>query len=139
MKVFFGQPLGGLDSKGLGTPIGQPIGGSNPPTPGGCSPVNNTFCDPKAPNPPATTPGTPSAFGTPNGAGPIMGVGSSATGNSILEINEQTTYDTWEFLYDPRIELLYKQGQAAGGGIGTALPPPPKSTLTPNDPTPTKP
>jgi hypothetical protein len=35
-----------------------------------------------------------------------MGVGSSATGNSILTPNEQTTYETWEFLYDPRVEQL---------------------------------
>ena len=35
-----------------------------------------------------------------------MGVGSTAKGNSILIVNEQTTYETWEFLYDPRIEKL---------------------------------
>jgi hypothetical protein len=44
-----------------------------------------------------------------------MGVGSSATGNSILVQNEQTTYQTWEFLYDPRIEKL-KLAAALNGG-----------------------
>ena len=27
-------------------------------------------------------------------------------GDSIMTLNEQTTYPTWEFLYDPRIEQL---------------------------------
>ena len=55
-----------------------------------------------------------------------MGVGSSASGSSILIVNEQTTYETWEFLYDPRIEKLKAAaalnagaGSAAGGALGT--------------------
>ena len=51
--------------------------------------------------------------------GPIMGVGSSATGNAILDVNQQTTYQTWEFLYDPRIELLKAAAALNGGGLGT--------------------
>jgi hypothetical protein len=47
-----------------------------------------------------------------------MGVGSSATGNSILVVNEQTSYETWEFLYDPRIEKL-KAAAALNGGVGS--------------------
>jgi type II secretory pathway pseudopilin PulG len=50
-----------------------------------------------------------------SGGGPFMGVGSSASGNSILTPNEQTTYQTWEFLYDPRLELL-KLAAALNGG-----------------------
>jgi hypothetical protein len=42
-------------------------------------------------------------------------VGTNATGNSILEINEQTTYQTWEFLYDPRVELLRQKQQLNSG------------------------
>ena len=48
-----------------------------------------------------------------------MGVGSSATGNSIITVNEQTSYENWEFLYDPRQELLRQKGQM-NQGIGTA-------------------
>ena len=48
-----------------------------------------------------------------------MGIGSSATGNSILIVNEQTTYQTWEFLYDPRIEKL-KAAAALNAGVPTA-------------------
>jgi hypothetical protein len=44
-----------------------------------------------------------------------MGVGSSATGTSIITPNDQTTYQTWEFLYDPRIETL-KLAAALNGG-----------------------
>jgi type II secretory pathway pseudopilin PulG len=50
--------------------------------------------------------------------GQIMGVGSAKTGTSIMNPNEQTTYETWEFLYDPKIELLYQQGNLLGGGTG---------------------
>ena len=60
-------------------------------------------------------------FGAGSGTslGPIMGVGLNATGNSLLTPNEQTTYQTWEFLYDPRVELL-KAKQALNQGLGSA-------------------
>ena len=48
-----------------------------------------------------------------------MGVGSNASGNSIIEPNEQTTYETWEFLYDPRVELL-RAKSALNAGAGSA-------------------
>jgi hypothetical protein len=47
-----------------------------------------------------------------------MGVGSSAKGNSILVVNEQTTYESWEFLYDPRIEKL-KAAAALNAGASS--------------------
>lgn len=53
--------------------------------------------------------------------GPIMGVGSSASGNSILTVNEQNTYQTWEFLYDPREELLRQQGRLNSGASSTGM------------------
>jgi type II secretory pathway pseudopilin PulG len=76
------------------------------------------------------------ASGLPGtGSGPFMGVGSSATGPSILIVNEQTTYDTWEFLYDPRLEKLRLAamlnagvGSTSAGALGTA----PGSTGTTN-------
>ena len=45
-----------------------------------------------------------------------MGVGTSKTGESILNPNGQTSYETWEFIYDPKIELLYQQANLFGGG-----------------------
>jgi type II secretory pathway pseudopilin PulG len=59
-----------------------------------------------------------SSGGFGGGSGPIMGVGSSAMGDSILEPNEQTTYQTWEFLYDPRTEALRAKA-GLGGGPGS--------------------
>ncbi len=49
---------------------------------------------------------------------PFVGVGSSAVGDSIVVLNEQTTYPTWEFLYDPRIEQIAGEGKPAGGWDG---------------------
>jgi len=54
-------------------------------------------------------------FGDSSG-GPIKGVGTSRTGSSILTPNDQDTYETWEFWYDPRIELLKKNVNILGGG-----------------------
>ncbi len=50
-----------------------------------------------------------------------MGVGSAATGASIVVLNEQTTYPAWEFIYDPRIEQLKAKSNSLGGGsLGSA-------------------
>ena len=38
------------------------------------------------------------------------------SGAAILTVNEQTNYQDWEFLYDPRIEQLYAKGNLLGGG-----------------------
>jgi hypothetical protein len=34
-----------------------------------------------------------------------------------MTLNEQTTYPTWEFLYDPRIEQLKSKVSLFGGGM----------------------
>jgi type II secretory pathway pseudopilin PulG len=60
---------------------------------------------------------------TGSGGGPIIGIGSSKSGDAILVVNEQDTYQDWEFLYDPRIEALYAKGNLLGGiasGSGTS-------------------
>jgi type II secretory pathway pseudopilin PulG len=54
------------------------------------------------------------------GGAPFVGVGSAAPGNSILELNEQTTYGTWEFIYDPRVEQLKAKASLFGGGPSSA-------------------
>ena len=50
------------------------------------------------------------------GGAPFVGVGVPKEGDSITVLNEQTTYNTWEFIYDPRIEQLYAKGALFGGG-----------------------
>ena len=61
--------------------------------------------------------GISNGFGSTGG--PIMGIGSSGSGDSIVVVNEQTTYPTWEFLYDPRIEALSKSVNLFGGGVAS--------------------
>jgi type II secretory pathway pseudopilin PulG len=61
-----------------------------------------------------------------SGGAPFVGVGVPKEGDSITIVNEQTTYNTWEFLYDPRIEQLYAKAALFGGassgtpGLGSA-------------------
>lgn len=159
VKGFFGQPLAGLPTSGLGALAGSrspgmPGGPGAPgapgtPTPGAAagaggfgasigtlgSPAAGTAAPTgTAAGAPGTaagatggtgatgTSGTNSPFGSGNGLGgtngAIMGVGTNATGGSILIVNEQTDYQSWEFLYDPRVELL-KQQQQLNQGLQT--------------------
>ena len=71
---------------------------------------------------PSNTVGGPSGIGSQaassstSGGAPFVGVGVPKEGESITILNEQTTYNTWEFIYDPRIEQLYAKGALFGGG-----------------------
>ncbi|HEX2918350.1 MAG TPA: type II secretion system protein [Edaphobacter sp.] len=65
--------------------------------------------------------GSQSATTFSGGGAPIVGVGSSRSGASISVVNEQTTYQTWEFIYDPRIEQLKAKGALLGGGMNSTL------------------
>jgi type II secretory pathway pseudopilin PulG len=55
-----------------------------------------------------------SGFGV--GGAPFVGVGIPKEGTSIVVLNEQTSYNTWEFIYDPRIEQLKQAAGLMGGG-----------------------
>ena len=57
-------------------------------------------------------------FGDSTG-GVIVGVTTARSGNSIIDPNQQTTYDTWEFWYDPRIEILKQSVSLTGGGMSS--------------------
>ena len=162
VKGFFGQPLAGIASSGLGAVAGMQSPGISGPTAGGAGgaspfgaggfggatagvgagsgtsvttgPGGAAAGTAGAGQPGATDPNaagsnsglgsvagmvSPPGSGLPGGAtGPFMGVGSSANGPSILVVNEQTTYETWEFLYDPRIEKL-KQAAALNAGASS--------------------
>jgi type II secretory pathway pseudopilin PulG len=124
------SPVGG--GLGSSSPTTGGLGSSSAPTLGGSSTGGAT-------NGP-TTLGSPNSYGTGSGAGstntlgsasgiasqstgssmsggaPFVGVGVPKEGDSITVLNEQTTYNTWEFLYDPRIEQLYAKGALFGGG-----------------------
>jgi len=144
VKGFFGQELTGLvaglgsaagmSSTGTSTPgISGPVSGAQTPgapgatgSTGSCSTMSAgglasgfngaQTCN----NGTSGTSGSPGSsdtgmFGDSSG-GPIKGVGTSRTGSSILTPNQQDTYETWEFWYDPRIELLKKNVNILGGG-----------------------
>jgi type II secretory pathway pseudopilin PulG len=55
-----------------------------------------------------------SGFGV--GGAPFVGVGIPKEGTSIVVLNEQKSYNTWEFIYDPRIEQLKQAAGLMGGG-----------------------
>ena len=143
VKGFFGQPLAGLpgSSGGLGSAasmaspgqggaatVSSPSTGLNLGGPTSSPGAGMTF------GPGAAGPSTPSgqSAGSPTsssssgvssqsatsatgGGAPIVGVGTSRTGDSITILNEQTTYQTWEFLYDPRIEQMKAKAALLGG------------------------
>lgn len=135
VKGFFGKPLGGIESTSLG---GSPAGaGSTSSTFGSSSTsggLTSSFGSGSSSSSSNGT-GTPSGLSGPSGigaesgigsgigaeatAGPIVGVGLVKSGNSIMTLNEQTTYDTWEFLYDPRIEQLKARVSLFGGGMAS--------------------
>jgi type II secretory pathway pseudopilin PulG len=64
--------------------------------------------------------GSQSGSGFPTGGAPFVGVGSSKSGESITVLNEQPSYQTWEFIYDPRIEQLKAKSSLFGGGPATS-------------------
>jgi hypothetical protein len=73
---------------------------------------------------PGSTTGSSTSSGSssgPGSVGQIMGVGSAKSGTSIMNPNQQTTYETWEFIYDPKIELLYQQANILGGAAGGSV------------------
>jgi len=161
VKSFFGEPLAGIASTGLGSAAGmQSAGVGGPAGAGGGSGAFGAGGASSAFGAGATGPANPmssadsfgassgsTGFGSSSGAGgssgaagptglgsaagmasqgmpgssgnaPFMGVGSSASGSSIIEPNEQTEYQSWEFLYDPRIEQL-KAKAGLNGGAGS--------------------
>ena len=60
--------------------------------------------------------GSQSATTFTGGGAPFEGVGLVKPGDSIITLNEQSTYPTWEFIYDPRIEQLKAAAALQGGG-----------------------
>ena len=143
VKGFFGQELGGLGSStgggslgsasGMGSGIGSSAAngtGSSTSQIGSTSALASGFSGASMTTGGASgssgatgssggTGGLGSLSGSASGSvGPIVGVGTAATGTSVMDPNQQTTYETWEFWYDPRIEQLYQKGHQ-NAGIGT--------------------
>jgi type II secretory pathway pseudopilin PulG len=132
----FGQELAGMaaglgSAAGMAGGVGQTVG--NTTTVGQTSGLAAGFGGATVADPTTGATGASGASGSTGSTGSsdggmfgdsaggiIYGVGPSKTGNSILTPNQQTTYETWEFWYDPLIELLYAKGvPTGGGGIGS--------------------
>jgi len=114
-KGFFGEPLSAMPGNAApGTTLA-------PSTPAGSS----TSPDGKD-GKPGSTKTKDSLFGSsgPGGGGPFVGVSIPKTGDSITVLNEMTTYDTWEFVYDPRVDQFYINNNKlnGGGALGGGLP-----------------
>jgi type II secretory pathway pseudopilin PulG len=142
VKGFFGQPLGGLNTTGAGglgtaSTLGTGFGGATTGTTGmttigSTSPLGAGFSGATigtgssgtgATGTSAAGSGTGSTDSTDSstgGLGQIMGVGPAKTGPSIVDPNGQTTYETWEFIYDPKIELMYAKSNILGGGMASS-------------------
>lgn len=116
VKGFFGEPLAGIASTGLGTATGMQSGGQSSTGQSTSTSTSSSF--------------NQSSFGQSNSGsaspldggstGPFVGIGIPKEGASIIVENEQTDYSTWEFIYDPRIEQLYAKASLFGGGIASS-------------------
>ena len=144
VKGFFGEDLPGL-AGGLGSAAGLSSNGSTGSalgsTLGSASSLGSPASSPTTAAAGASTTtttgaagasapaGAGSGFGSDSGfgststlagtGGPFMGVAVPKNGEAIIVVNEQTNYQDWEFLYDPRIEQMYAKANLLGGGVSS--------------------
>jgi type II secretory pathway pseudopilin PulG len=132
IHVFFGKDLGELSAglgsaAGLASPGQAGVGAVGPTTVNSSNALNAGFGGSTIGGSSGST-GTSGATGSTGfggGAfgdgtgGIIVGVAPAKSGESITNPNQQTSYDTWEFWYDPRIELLKQSVSITGGGISS--------------------
>jgi type II secretory pathway pseudopilin PulG len=127
IKVFFGEELAGLAAN-LGTAAGLASspgagGGSSTSTIGATSALASGFNGASVTTGASGSTGSTGASGSgmfgDSSGGVIVGVGTSRSGESVSEPNGQTTYESWEFWYDPRIEQLKKAVSITGGGVSS--------------------
>ena len=109
---FGGATIGGSSGTGgLGSTATSGTGG----TQGNGSATGTSGTD--GTNGSSGTSGSSSSDSSIGSLGVIVGVGTSNSGTSITEPNAQTTYEAWEFWYDPRIEMLKQGVNVTGGGM----------------------
>ena len=119
-----GSSLGGQTGSSFGSSPGSISGGTGSGgglgsgTSGGSGPAAGSTVDSSSGSGSSGIASQPATSFIGGGA-PIVGFGSSATGDSIVVLNEQTTYPTWEFIYDPRIEQMKAKANLLGGGMAS--------------------
>ena len=133
IHVFFGQELAGLAAS-LGSASGmQSAGGVGASVGASATSVTSTNAlnsgfGGATIGAGTGTPGTSSTSSSSSSdssigsLGVIVGVGTSKSGTSITEPNQQTSYEAWEFWYDPRIEMLKQGVNVTGGGMTGGAP-----------------
>ena len=145
VKTFFGEPLAGLPAAGLGSVAGMAspgigIGAASStsattaasPAPGGAAPgatatgtaasgTTGASSTPPSAATPASSPfgASTSPFNSNGLSQPFMGVSLGAKGDSITELNGETDYGDWEFLYDPRLDQMKARAAGLNGAPGS--------------------
>ncbi len=104
-------------TQNTGSPSAQ---GSASPVPTSSSPVNAGPGGTATPGsatgtPGSNAPGSTDATSFQGSKGAIIGVASSAKGHGLVEWNGSENIEQWEFLYDPRVELLKAKVSIFGG------------------------
>ena len=120
-----GSGLGGSSSSsgfslGSGSSFGSNSGSTSPGS-GSTANPGGTVSSPSSSSTSSGGIGSQSASSFSGGGAPIVGIGCSHSGGSITVLNEQTTYQTWEFIYDPRIEQLKAKAALLGGGANSGF------------------
>jgi type II secretory pathway pseudopilin PulG len=120
----FGSSSPGSSAFGSSSPGTSGLGSTGSATTGTTATTGGatTGTDTSGSTPTGSSPGIASQSATSfsGGGAPFVGVGIPKEGTSIIVLNEQTSYNTWEFIYDPRIEQLKAQASLFGGGPSTA-------------------
>ncbi len=125
----FGSSSPGSSAFGSSSSATSSFGSTSSPTTGTTATTGTTGTggattgtDTSGSTPAGSSPGIASQSATSfsGGGAPFVGVGIPKEGDSIIVLNEQTSYNTWEFIYDPRIEQLKAQASLFGGGPSTA-------------------
>jgi type II secretory pathway pseudopilin PulG len=130
----FGSSSPGSSAFGSSSPGTSGLGSTNSPTTGSTATgstattggattgTDTSGSTTSGSTPSGSSPGIASQSATSfsGGGAPFVGVGIPKEGTSIIVLNEQTSYNTWEFIYDPRIEQLKAQASLFGGGPSTA-------------------
>ncbi len=127
MQSSMGGPGSSGSSFGASSPLGSSRGSFGSSSSFGASPTQSVGNASGGTNTASGTGSATSSGGIPEtdatqatgSTGPIMGVGVPKDGEAFLSVNGVSTYQEWEFLYDPRIEQLYTQNGGIGGGGGT--------------------
>ncbi|HEY2039444.1 MAG TPA: type II secretion system protein [Edaphobacter sp.] len=108
-------------SLGSGSSFGSSSGSSFGSNSGSTASPGGTVSSPSGSSGSSSGIGSQSATSFSGGGAPIVGIGCSHSGSSITVLNEQATYQTWEFIYDPRIEQLKAKAALLGGGSSSGF------------------